>query len=72
MAMTEYNKRWTADELAFDAKLRDFIEKHRVKWEAKFARKGRLPTKRERDDFLLWEAMTEDTEWDKFYGEPVE
>lgn len=61
-------KRWTADELAFDAKLREYIEKHRTRMEAKIKRPL---NKRELESFWLWEITTEDREWDSFYGESL-
>jgi hypothetical protein len=54
------------------AKLREFIDRQIARWEAEDARKGGPPTEEERNNRWLWEAMTEETEWDRFYGEPVE
>jgi hypothetical protein len=54
------------------AKLREFIDWQIAEWEAEDARKSGPPTEEERDNRRLWEAMTEETEWDRFYGEPVE
>jgi hypothetical protein len=62
----------TADELVFEARLREFIDRQIAEWKAEDARKGRPPTEQERDNRWLWEVMTEETEWEHFYGEPVE
>jgi hypothetical protein len=39
----------------------------RAEFDAKFERLGRPPTRRERNDFLEWEWMIEETEWERFY-----
>jgi hypothetical protein len=57
-----------AHELLFAARLQEYIDRARAKWEAEDARKGRPPTKRELDNRWLWEAMIEDTEWENFHG----
>jgi hypothetical protein len=62
------NKRWSAAELEFDAKLREVIDTQFAKWEAEDARRGKPPNVHQVNDRLLWESMIEDTEWDRFYG----
>lgn len=61
------NKRITFDELLFDAKLREFIDKELARMEAKDTRPL---TDEERDIRFLWEASIEENEWERFYGIP--
>ena len=57
--------RLTLAELQFDAKLSEYIERERARWEAKF--KTRPPSARERLDFAKWEGTTLDIEWGNFH-----
>jgi hypothetical protein len=61
----------TIEELEFGAKLTAWLDQHEAKWLAKHARRGRPPTKDEWNHFAIWQAMTEEHEWERFYG-PVE
>ena len=63
--------RLRADELLFAASLQKFIDVARAKWEADDERRGRVPDEQTIGNRMLWEAMIEDTEWDKFYGPPA-
>lgn len=66
-AVSVMEKRITVDELLFDAKLREYIDKQVAKWEAGDTQP---PTKEERDNRWLWEMYIEETEWERFYGIP--
>ena len=55
--------------LQFENRLADYIFRARAKFENKFARLGRQPNERERDDFEMWVDMFEETSWDAFLSE---
>ena len=53
----------TVEELAFEAKLREYIDRQIAQWDED-ERKGRLSSQQELDDRMLWEDMVEGAEWD--------
>jgi hypothetical protein len=61
----------TAEELRFGAKLQEYIDKQRAKWEAQDIRSKKPPTERQLEDRLLWETMVEENAWEDFYGPEV-
>jgi hypothetical protein len=44
----------TVEELEFGARLAGYIDQQETKWIAQDKRRGRLPTKQERDNRALW------------------
>jgi len=60
--------RITADELRFEAKLQEYIDKQRAEWEAEDIRNKKPPTARQLDERVMWEDMVEGKAWDDFYG----
>ena len=59
------SERLTLADLQFEARLRDYIERERARWEAQF--KHHPPGERELDEFAQWEAMVVDREVTNFY-----
>ena len=61
-------RRITAEELRYEARLTEFIERARYKLEAS---KKRPLDQRELDNFELWADSIEGQAWHDFYGPPV-
>ena len=61
------NKRWTAEELAYQAKIAEVVEDERFRYE----RQIRRPlTAADSFRFEMWEARYEEGAWQQFYGPP--
>jgi len=59
------SKRWTAEELAYQAKITEAVEHERFRYE----RQIRRPlTGLDLTRFEMWEASYEDGAWRQFYG----
>jgi hypothetical protein len=59
--MSEGTTRYTQEVIEFEARLQNHIDRQVAKWEAADERKGRPPSKKERDDLWHCHAMIEET-----------
>ena len=62
------NKRWTAEELKFQALVAEAIDHERDRYEAKIRRPL---TGVDLMRFQQWQARYEGQAWERFYGPPV-
>lgn len=56
----------TVEELEFGARLAAWLDQHEAKWMAEDARRGRLPSKEQLDNRMMWWNMVEEQAWEGF------